>query len=290
MRPFVITTDTTCDLPEAFIKENNIDIHSLFYRFGDDVYGGDSQLTAKEFFDRLRNGEMPTTMGTNPEDSKDLFSKRVEQGMDIIHIAFSSALSVSYQSACIAAEEVCEKHPEARIKVIDTKSASMGEGLLVYYAVKMQKEGVSFEKTVTAIEEMIPHVSQHFTVDDLFHLHRGGRVSKSTAIVGTLAGIKPNLCLTEEGGLEAYTKVRGRKKALNKLVDTMEELMGSYKEQNEIIMVVHDDTTQDAEYVAQQIQERLGIKNVMLNTICPTIGAHTGAGVIGVFFLADKRR
>ena len=137
---------------------------------------------------------------------------------------------------------------------------------------------------------MIPHVSQHFTVDDLFHLHRGGRVSKSTAIVGTLAGIKPNLCVSEAGGLEAYTKVRGRKKALSKLVDTMEDLMGNYKEQNEIIMVVHDDTTQDAEYVAQLIQDRFGIKNVMLNAICSTIGAHTGAGVIGVFFLADTRK
>lgn len=290
MRKFVISTDTTSDLPAEYVKAHDIDIHSLYYRFGDDVYGGDRQLTPKEFFDRVRAGEMPTTMATNPEDSKELFKKRVENGEDVLHIAFASALSSSYQNACIAANEVMEEYPDAKIVVIDSKAASMGEGILVYKAIQKMEDGGTMEECVAYVEELIDHSAHHFTVDDLFHLQRGGRVSKAVAVVGTLAGIKPNLCVNEEGGLEQYTKVRGRKKALTTLVDTMDKLMGSYRDKTDIVMVVHDDTTEDAKAVAAMIKERFGFENIMMNPICPTIGAHTGPGVVGVFFLADKKR
>lgn len=290
MKKYVISSDTTCDLPESYVKEHDIDIHSLYYRFGDDVYGGDRQLTAKEFFDRVRAGEMPTTMATNPEESKELFKKRIERGEDILHIAFSSALSSSYQNACIAANELMEEYPDARIIVIDSKAASMGEGMIVYKAVEKMESGCSLDETAEFVNEILPHVAHHFTVDDLFHLHRGGRVSKATAVVGTLAGIKPNLCVSDEGTLEAYTKVRGRKKALTTLVDTMEKLSGSYRDKNDVVMIVHDDTTTDAEFVASLVKERFGTENIIMNSICPTIGAHTGTGVIGLFFMAESKR
>lgn len=290
MRKFVISSDTTCDLPEEYVKKHDIDIHSLYYRFNDDIYGGDRQLTPKEFFDRVRTGEMPTTMATNPEESKELFKKRVEKGEDVLHIAFASALSSSYQNACIAANEVMEEYPDARIIVIDSKAASMGEGMIVYKAVQKMEEGCNLDECADYVKEILDHSAHHFTVDDLFHLHRGGRVSKTVAIVGTLAGIKPNLCVNEEGGLESYTKVRGRKKALSTLVDTMDKLMGSYRDKNDVVMIVHDDTTEDAKIVANLVRERFGIDNIIMNSICPTIGAHTGPGVVGLFFMADSKK
>lgn len=290
MGKYVISSDTTCDLPESYLKEHDIDIHSLYYRFQDDVYGGNRQLTAEEFFNRVRNGEMPTTMATNPEESKELFRKRIKKGEDILHIAFSSALSSSYQNACIAANELKEEYPDARIIVIDSKAASMGEGLIVYKAVQKMESGATLDEAAAYVNEIMGHVAHHFTVDDLFHLHRGGRVSKATAIVGTLAGIKPNLCVNDEGALEAYTKVRGRKKALSTLVDTMDKLVGSYRDKNDVVMIVHDDTTADAEYVASLVKERFGIENIIMNSICPTIGAHTGTGVVALFFMADSRK
>lgn len=290
MEDFIISTDTTCDLPDEFIREHDIDIHSLYYRFGEDVYGGDRQLSAKEFFDRVRNGEMPTTMATNPEGSKDLFMARAKAGKDILHIAFSSALSSSFQNACIAAGEVAEEFPDRKIIVIDSKSASMGEGLIVYLAIKKMESGSSLSETAEYVNDIIEHTAHYFTVDDLFHLFRGGRISKATAIIGTLAGIKPSLRVDNEGALESYGKVRGRKKALTCLVDEMGNMMGSYRDKNDVIMIVHDDTTADAEYVAGLIRDRFGIDNIIMNSICPTIGAHTGPGVVGLFFLADKRK
>ena len=289
MNPFIISTDTCCDLPASYLSENDIDTHSLFYRFDDDVYGEDRQLNAKEFFDRIRNGGMPTTMGSNPESVKNLFKKRIEAGYDILHLSFSQALSVTYQSTVIAANEVLEEYPNARIEVIDTKCASMGQGLLVYKAMEKKNSGASMDELISYVEELIPHIEHIVTVDDLFHLHRGGRVSKATAIAGTLAGIKPQLYVNDDGKLEACGKVRGRKKALAALVDTADRLMGSYRDKNDVVMIVHDDTTHDAEFVASLAREKLGVENIILNSICPTIGAHTGPGVVALFCLGDTR-
>ena len=289
MNQFIISTDTCCDLPASYLSENDIDTHSLFYRFDDDVYGEDRQLSAKEFFDRIRNGGMPTTMGSNPESVKNTFKKRIEAGYDILHLSFSQALSVTYQSTVIAANEVLEEYPNARIEVIDTKCASMGQGLLVYKAIEKKNSGASMDEVIAYVQELIPHIEHLVTVDDLFHLHRGGRVSKATAIAGTLAGIKPQLYVNDDGKLEACGKVRGRKKALAALVDTADRLMGSYRDKNDVVMIVHDDTTQDAEFVASLVREKLGVKNIILNSICPTIGAHTGPGVVALFCLGDTR-
>lgn len=289
MRDFIITTDTTCDLPESYIKENNLDIHPLFYHFNDSIiYGKDDNLEPAVFYQRMRDGEMPTTMASNPEDSKDLFEARIKEGYDIIHIAFSSGLSSTCQNAVIAANELMEEYPDAKITVIDSLCASMGEGLLVYKAVEFKKAGHSYDETIEYINELVPHLAHKFTVDSLFHLHRGGRVSKATAIIGTLVGIKPLLHVDDTGHLVSIGKSRGRKKALSSLVDSMIQTMGNRI--NDTIMISHGDALEDAEYVASLIKEKIAeVKNVIINYICPTIGAHAGPGTIALFFEAEVR-
>lgn len=288
MKPFLISTDTTADLPADYCTEHNIDIHPLFYRFNDDtVYGGDINLSQEEFYARMRNGEMPTTMATNPEDSREFFADRISEGYDIIHIAFSSALSSSYQNASIAAREALEDAPDAKITVIDSFAASMGEGLLVYKAVEYAKTH-NYEETVAYIEETKKHISHQFTVDDLFHLHRGGRVSRATAIIGSLVAIKPLLHVDDTGHLIAVGKIRGRKKSLAALVDTMIDTMGNHD--NQVVMLSHGDCIEDANAVKDMILERCpNVKKVLINMICPTIGAHAGPGTIALFFEADVK-
>lgn len=289
MRDFLISTDTTADLPKEFIKDNNIDIHELFYSFGEEVYGGGNCIPEKDFYARMRNGEMPTTTATNPSASAEIFNKRVEEGYDILHIAFSSALSSSCNNARIAADEVIQKHPEAKIIVIDSLSASMGEGLIVYRAIQLKKEGRSIEETAEYVQSHIQNFIHFFTVDDLNHLYRGGRVSKTTAIIGTLAGIKPILHVNDKGQLIAIGKVRGRKKSLLTLVDKMSEHIGSFADETDVVFLSHGDCLEDAQFVAKTIKERFG-KEVWINYVCPTIGSHSGPGTIALFFMGENRQ
>lgn len=289
MKDFVISTDTTCDLPENFIKENDIDIHPLYYAFGEETYGDNNNLSVSVFFDRMRNGELPTTMATNPEISASLFQKRIDSGVDVLHIAFSSGLSSSCNNSSLAAAEVMQKNPGSKIVVIDSLSASMGEGLMVYHALQLKKAGKSLDEITEYLSSHIENFCHHFTVDDLFHLYRGGRVSKATAIIGSLASIKPMLHVDNEGRLIPVGKVRGRKKSLIGLVDKMQELMGSYKNENDIVFISHGDCPEDAEFVAGLIKERFNNIEVWTNPLCPTIGAHAGPGTVALFFMGEHR-
>lgn len=288
MRQFVISTDTTSDLPSSYIKERDIDVHSLYYSFGETVYCAANPLTEKEFYQRMRDGAMPNTMATNPEESAALFRKRAKDGVDILHIAFSSALSSSYNNACIAANEVMEEYPDCKIIVIDSLSASLGEGLMIYRAFQLKDEGKSIDEVAEYINNHILNFVHLFTVDDLHHLHRGGRVSKATAIIGTLASIKPVLHVDNAGKLVSIGKVRGRKKALTDLVDRMETLIGSYRHETDKVFISHGDCIEDAEYVAAKVKERFDM-DVVINYVCPTIGAHSGPGTIALFFMGDER-
>ena len=193
-----------------------------------------------------------------------IFEKRVNEGFDILHIAFSSALSSSYNNACIAANEVMEEHPGARIVVVDSLAASMGEGLIVYKAVEMKKSGKSMDEIIDFVNNHKLNVVHNFTVDDLNHLYRGGRVSKTTAIIGTLANIKPILHVDDEGRLINIGKVRGRKKSLIALVDRMEEHIGSYRDKNDVVFISHGDCLQDAQFVAGLVKERFGIETTKI--------------------------
>ncbi|CRZ34993.1 DegV family protein with EDD domain [Herbinix hemicellulosilytica] len=289
MRDFVITTDRTCDLPDNFIKKHNLKIIPLYYSFDGKIYGEEDDLDPKEFYDIMRAGKMPTTMAANPEAVRKIFSGLVNEGYDILHIAFSSALSGSCSVAETVARDICEEIPDAKITVIDSLCASMGEGLLVYKAVKMKEEGKSLDEIAKWLEDNKLNLCHIFTVDDLHHLRRGGRLSRTSAIVGTLIHVKPVLHVNNEGRLVPLNNVRGRKKALISLVEQMEKRLPGYEDKNDIVFISHGDCLEDAEYVASLIRERFGIENFLINYVCPTIGSHSGPGTVALFFMGNER-
>lgn len=284
---YIISTDSTADLPASYVKEHGIAIQFLSYAFGDTVYGLDNQMDPHAFYDRMRSGEMPTTNACIPDEVQNSFETYLKEGYDILHISFSSGLSASHNNARIAANELAEQYPERKIVMVDSLCASLGQGLLVHYAVTMKEQGKSLEEVAAWLEENKLHLCHQFTVDDLFHLHRGGRVSKATAILGTMINIKPVLHVDDEGHLTSVCNVRGRKKALLKLVDNMSEQMEGF--QNDIIFISHGDCLEDAEFVAAQVKERFGIQNILIDYVSPTIGAHSGPGTVALFHLGKNR-
>lgn len=289
MREFVITTDNNADLPDNYYIENEVGCVSLTYTVDDITYNKDNSLPVREFYDKMRNGSMPTTAQVNPDNARELMEPYVRAGKDVLHIAFSSGLSGSYNSSRIAAEELKEEYKDATIVVIDSLCASLGQGLLVYKAVELKKAGKSMEEIVSWIEEHIAHLCHVFTVSDLNHLHRGGRVSKMTAIVGTMINIKPILHVDKDGKLIPIGKVRGRKKSLQELVNLMGENIGEYVDENDIIFISHGDCEEDAIYVQNLVKERFGYENFLINPVGPTIGAHSGPGTIALFYLGKER-
>lgn len=289
MKEFVITTDNTADLPYDFYKENDIAYMYLPYTLDGVIYGKDTELPVKEFYDKMRSGSMPTTSQVNSEAAKQVWMPYLEQGKEILHLAFSSGLSGSCNSCALAANELMEEHPEYRIVVIDTLCASMGEGLFVYKAAEMKKAGKSLDEIAKWLEEHKLNFAHVFTVDDLNHLYRGGRVSRMTAILGTMINIKPLLHVDNEGHLIPLDKVRGRKRSLAALVDMMDKRLGSYRGKNDIIFISHGDCEDDARYVAELIKERYGIEKFLINPIGATIGTHSGPGTVALFFMGDNR-
>lgn len=284
---YIISTDSTADLPMSYVKEHGLAVQFLSYAFGDSVYDIDTQLDPHDFYERMRSGEMPTTNACIPDQVQASFEKFLKEGYDILHISFSSGLSASHNNARIAANELTEQYPDRKIVVIDSLCASLGQGLLVHYAVTMKEQGKSLEEVASWLEENKLHLCHQFTVDDLFHLHRGGRVSKATAILGTLINVKPVLHVDNEGHLTSVCNVRGRKKALLKLVEHMGEQMEGFE--NNIIFISHGDCLEDAQFVAAQVKERFGIDNILIDYVSPTIGAHSGPGTVALFYLGKER-
>lgn len=284
---YIISTDSTADLPASYVKEHGIAIQFLSYAFGDTVYSLDNQMDSHAFYERMRSGEMPTTNACIPDEVQNSFEAYLKEGYDILHISFSSGLSASHNNARIAANELAEQYPDRKIILVDSLCASLGQGLLVHYAVAMKENGASIDDVATWLEENKLHLCHQFTVNDLFHLHRGGRVSKATAVLGTLINIKPVLHVDNEGHLTSVCNVRGRKKALLKLVDIMGEHIEGY--QNDIIFISHGDCPEDAQFVADQIKEKFGIDNFLIDYVSPTIGAHSGPGTVALFYLGSTR-
>lgn len=290
MKPFVITTETNSDLPIAYLKEHEIGIIPHYYEVEGEVYGEKKELSVKEFYDSMREGKMPTTMASNPAVIHDTFEAYLKKGFDILHISFSSALSGGYNNICVGARELMEEYKESKILVYDTLNVSLGEGLAIIKAVKLREEGKTIEEVMEWLQKHQQEFCVLFTVDDLFHLQRGGRLSRTTAIVGTMINIKPILRVDEKGALVAMQKTRGRKKSLATLVDLMYEAMGRYQKENEPIGVVHGDTKEEAEFVASLIREKLGKeREIIINAVGPSIGAHSGPGAIGICFMGEKR-
>ncbi len=284
---YIISTDSTADLPESYVKEHGLAIQFLSYTFGDTVYGANNQMDPHAFYELMRKGNMPTTNACIPEEVKISFEACLKEGFDILYIGFSSALSASFNNARLAAEELAELYPERRILLVDSLCASLGQGLLVHKAVTMKENGASIDEVHDWLEQNKLHLCHQFTVDDLFHLHRGGRVSKATAIVGTIINIKPVLHVDDEGHLTSVCNVRGRKKALLKLVEHMGQQMEGYD--NDTVFISHGDCLEDAEFVAEQVKERFGISDILINHVSPTIGSHSGPGTVALFHLGAKR-
>ncbi len=289
MKDFVITTESNSDMPVEFLQENGVVVIPHYYSVDEEVYGDGKEMTVREFYDAMRAQKKAATMASNPAVILEKFTEIAKSGRDILHISFSSALSGGYSNIVAGAREVMDENPGMNIRVVDTLSVSMAEGILMKAALDMRAEGKSMEEAADAVEALVPHLCVQFTVDDLNHLYRGGRLSKTTAIFGTLANIKPILYIDDAGKLVALDKTRGRKKSLNLLVKNMSERLGSFKDKQKFIGVVHGDCREDADYVADLIRSELGYENIIIQPVGPSIGAHSGPGAVGVLFLGDHR-
>ena len=289
MSEYVITTDNNSDLPEKYFKDHGVGCMYLSYSMNGKNYTHENFLPEHEFYEAMRNGSMPTTAQVNPENAKALLEPYLKEGKDILHNAFSSGLSGTYNSSRIAAEELMEEYPDRKIIVVDSLSASLGQGLLVWLAQQKKELGQTLEDVADWVEKNKLKMVHLFTVDDLNHLYRGGRVSRTTAIVGSMLNIKPVLHVDNEGKLTAIGKVRGRKKALQELVKLMDEKIGSFGADCDTIFISHGDCEQDAQYVAAKVKEKYNIKNIIINQVGATIGAHSGPGTMALFFVGDVR-
>ena len=289
MSDFIISTETNSDMPKEFLQENNILVIPHYYTVEEDMYGDEKELTIKEFYDEMRAGKKVGTMASNPAVILEKFAQIAKQGKDILHISFSSELSCGYQNIVNGANEIMEEYPNVKIIVADTLSATLGEGLCIQQAVNMRKEGKTMEEIAAWIKENAAHIDVEFTVDDLEYLYRGGRLSKTATVIGSMVKLKPILYVTEEGKLAALSKVRGRKKSMSTLVDDMVEKIGSYKDKQVMVGVLHGDCEDDANALADMIKERLGYQDICICPIGPSVGAHSGPGALGVAFLAERK-
>ena len=287
MRDYIITVNSTVDTGKEWLEERNVPVIPLKYTIDGQEYTDMYGLSDKEFFQKLREGKMSVTSQINPEEAKEMLEPYVKEGKDVLHLAFSSALSGTCNSMKIAAEELQEEYPEAKVIVVDTLCACMGEAMLLYYALKQKEAGKTIEEVAQWVEENKLHVCHNVTVDDLFHLHRGGRVSKTAAVLGTMVKVKPIIHMDDNGALQVIGKERGRKKSLHQIVDMAVERSEGWD--NEIIMITHGDCLEDAEYVAKLVREKMGVENVFIHNIGTVIGSHTGPGVVATFCMGNKR-
>lgn len=289
MRPFIISVDTTCDLPEEYLQEHGIPVHPLHYLIDENEYGKElGELPPHEFYQIMREGKIPMTNATNIDYDIQLMESAVIQGYDILHLPFSSAMSASCGNAILAADQVMDRHPEARIVLIDSLSATAGLGILVRKAVAMKEEGKSMEEVTTWVKKTAPHVVCHFTLPDLFHMWRGGRLKKSSAIIGTALNLHPVLHVNEKGGLSPIKKARGRKAAIHALADGIAPLYEAGK-LPDCVAITHGDNLEDAKLVGKRVQEKYGIENIYYSYLSPTLGAHSGPDTLAIGYIGTTR-
>ena len=283
---FEIFTDSCSDLSPELAKELNVSIAPLGVEM-DGRFFEDGQMPAAEFYAAMRAGSQPTTSAVNPDGWSRLIQPALEDGRDVLVIAFTAALSATCQSAVIAAEELREKYPQRKILVVDSLSASSGQGMLVWHASQLRAQGKNLEEVYNWVMENRNSADHWVTVDDLTYLKRGGRISATTAAVGTMLSIKPILHITDEGKLVSHSKARGRKAALNALLDKMAEVGKAGA--NEVVFVSHADCGEDARWLAREIRERFGVKEVIESTIGDVVGSHIGPGGILLSFMSEHR-
>ena len=284
---YKIITDTCCDYPAHMYAELNLEVVPLSVLYKGEYYNSYSEQWLQDMFDGLRAGEKATTSAVNPEGWTKAMEPVLAGGDDALVLVFSSGLSGTYQSAVIAAQELSEKYPDRKIRVIDTLCASLGQGLLVWYACKKRDEGLSFDELADWVENNKLHLCHWFTVDDLMYLKRGGRVNAATALVGTMLQIKPVLHVDDEGHLINVGKTRGRKASIEALARKMGET--AIPGVNDTVFICHGDCQADADYLAALVKEKYGVKDVFIYYVGAVIGSHSGPGTLALFYLGDHR-
>ena len=284
---FQIITDSCCDFPTPMYGQLGLTFVPLTVEFRGNTFDDKNDNTLKDMYQGLRAGEVAKTSAVNPSRWSQAMEKALAAGKDVLVLAFSSGLSTTYQSAVIAAEELKDAYPDRKIQVIDTLCASMGQGLLVWYACKKRDEGLSLDEVAQWVLDNRLHLCHWFTVDDLMYLKRGGRISAATALVGTMLQIKPLLHVDDEGHLINMTKTRGRKAAIDAMVKKAQELGAGYD--NSTMFISHGDCLSDAEYLSRQLKEKCGVKDVVISYVGAVIGSHSGPGTLALFFLGSHR-
>ncbi|WP_313017476.1 DegV family protein [Acetoanaerobium noterae] len=290
MRDYIIVTDATSDIPNEMANELNVKVVPMSFSLGEKNYNhypDYRELDIKTFYDKQRAGQTSLTTQINVAVYLDFFEKIIKSDKDVLYISFSSALSSTYQSSVLAAKELNEKYPDFKIITIDSKAATLGETLLVKLAAQKKSDGMNIEDLSKWVADNHLKVCHYFTVDDLNHLKRGGRMTAMTAFIGTALDIKPILHVNDEGKLIPLDKVRGRKKALKVLFNYLAELSENLEEQT--IFIGHGDCIEDARYLESLIKEAYKVKEVIIHPIGPIIGSHTGPGAITLFFLGKHR-
>lgn len=283
MRDYVILTDSCCDLSAEMVEQLEISVLPLsFVMEGREYfnYPDNRDIDPKDFYNKMRAGAMGTTSAVNVAVFTETMTALADQGKDVLCIAFSSGLSTTYQSACIAAGDVMASRPGCKILVCDSRAASLGQGMLVYLAAQEKRKGRTLEELRDYVEERKDHIDHWFTVDDLNHLKRGGRVSAAAALVGTMLQMKPVLHVDDDGHLIPVSKVRGRKASINALLEKMEELV----EDPSVVFISHGDCFEEVQALGEAIKARFKVDKLVINYVGPVIGNHTGAGVIALFF------
>lgn len=285
-----IVTDSSCGLSDLYIRQHNLHVLPLTYMV-DDVqypcYVPGKEFDGPAFYNLLRSGKEITTSLPNMNESVTILKDLARTGDDLLYIGFSSALSGTCQCVSLIMSQLSFEFPDQHFYAVDTLGASLGEGLLVHYAVEMAEQGSTIEEVRDWVENNKLHLAHWFTVDDLMYLFRGGRVTKSSAYAGTLLNVKPVLHMDDRGHLIPTAKVRGRKKSLIAVVDHMDNALEPVKDQK--IFIVHSDCPDEASFVADRIKSVYGCKDIEIGYLDPVIGAHCGPGTIGLFYLAEKR-
>ena len=284
---YQIITDSCCDFPNGTYAGLKLVKVPLSVEFRGQVYDDKNDDSLKEMYDGLRAGESAKTSAINPDRWARAMEGVLAAGEDVLVMAFSSGLSTTYQSAVIAAEELREKYPDRKIFVVDTLSASMGEGLLVWYACRKRDEGMPLEELYAWAEDAKLHLCHWFTVDDLMYLKRGGRISAATAVVGTMLQIKPVLHMDDEGHLIKVSQARSRKGALKALVDKYTEL--ALEPDSGTVFISHGDCMDDVDRLKEMLKARHGVDVELVTYVGPVIGAHSGPGTLALFFLGKER-
>ena len=282
---FKILTDSTADLPDSWTQENDVQVLGLTIQLDGQTYEtvGPDKLTSDQLLAKMETGSKPTTSQINVGQFEDVFRSYAKEETPVLYVAFASALSGTYQSAVMAREMVLEDYPNAVIRIIDTKAASMGEGLLVMKAAEARAAGQTLEQTADLIESLVPKVKTYFLVDDLNHLMRGGRISKTAALMGSLVNIKPIIAVKGDGTLDSVAKVRGKKKAQAEVVRmTLEDIADPR------VVIAYAGEKEVAENIKEQLLASGQVTEVLILPLGPVISTHTGPGTLGLFSIGSE--